>query len=305
MDRTSLTIDRHTPTLPESVWEGLPPAEEQTWATIKNRIILPGSHIDAVVKSSRQPPKKTYQRHITQEYLNSAREALTTGPIGKPLRELLERGITPDEVARYQMQGTAELADRLGPEVAAALSLRLPPNLPKPHEIEGVSIPHFSGDLLLGFCTWVRNNPQVKYAFSAPHRFAFGHDPSQPEVWVVEGVFDAIALARTGRNVLAMGDSQPNYFKMLVASRYPKINLLFDDDLSGSLGCIKAHILLTTMLGRADADIAVWGTTGGLDPERSVVLGRTDFLRLTYREALERLDHWVAYRETNNESIRA
>ena len=73
----------------------------------------------------------------------------------------------------------------------------------------------------------------------------------------MEGVFDAIRMIRDGHNCMALGDSQPNYYKMLMANKFDHVNLLFDNDYSGLLGTAKAHIVLEEMLKRDPNDMSI------------------------------------------------
>ncbi len=297
MISASNTIDRHTPIIPLSIWQGLPPEEERTYTLIKNKILLPASGIKSPISN-----KKTIERTITDEHLRKAEAAIDSSGI-KHLARLHERSLTDDEIRHYKFQDTETLVRKLDDDVVTNLTLRLPNDLPPPHNIDGVSIPVYSRGLFIGFATLVCNNPMVKYAFSIPNRFCFGDNTANNEVYVVEGVFDAIALRRSGLNAMGMGDSQPNYFKMWMASQYQKVNLLFDDDLGGALGCVKAYLILTKMLGKSESDIIIWGLTGGMDPEQAVLAGCMNFTKLSYNEMLEQVKKWHSFERAKRELL--
>jgi len=287
----SNAIDRHTPQIPPSIWQDLTPDQEVTYTALKNKIIIPNCGIPKIVKSKGRGCR-TSERHIKDEHLQEAMDVIS-GNNAKPSNELLEqRGITIEDVEKYNMLDAASLVKKMTPETASALTLKLPPELPKPHEINGIIVPIYSRGLFLGFATWIVNNKYVKYSFSIPNRLCFGDNPSEPEVTIVEGIFDSVAMNRIGINTMAMGDSQPNYFKMWMAAKYGKIKLLFDNDMAGMLGCIKAHLILTQMLRKPCKDIEILSVTGQRDPEQSIAGGQVDFPKLIYKEMISRLQSW-------------
>tara|TARA_R110000868_G_scaffold20153_8_gene85630 strand:- start:4356 stop:5234 length:879 start_codon:yes stop_codon:yes gene_type:complete len=282
-------LDRHTPDIPESIWQGLPPDQENTYTIIKNKIILPYSGIPSI---ARQFNGKTHtsKRTINDQHLSEAHDIINSGKVKQPSDELLsERSISIDEVKKYNMLDTKSLVNLLQDATAAALTLKLPSELPKPHDIDGISIPVYSRGLFLGFATWVTNNTSVKYAFSIPNRTCFADDASKSEVTVVEGIFDAIALNRIETNAMALGDSQPNFFKMLMASKYNLVKLLFDNDLAGTIGCLKAFLILTKMLHKPAKDIIMISATNQRDPEEMINADDTGFLTVDYETMVNRL----------------
>lgn len=295
MDKASFTIDRHTPKIPESLWSGLTPDLERVMTKVKNRLILPSCKIEEVVQwrekcGNKFPPAA--RKEITDDILkrgeNAAKEA--QGKLGDIKSHLARRGVTDKEIERYQICSTAEVVKNLDEEAIDNLSLRIPhkfDDLVSTNEIEGISIPCYFEGNFYGFATRILNEKAVKYTFSVPHRLCFGVDlTKKDEVYIVEGVFDSIAMHYLGYNALGMGDSQPNYFKMLIASRFKKVNLLFDNDYAGFVGAIKAFIILDQMLQKGNVEILV---PNGDEPEKLIRdTGQLSFSKITFEDAVIR-----------------
>ena len=296
MDKASLTIDRHTPAIPESIWCGLSPSREALYTTLKNQTILTAMGLSSTRKRARKVKPDTSPRCLTDEILGEGIGAYrqVAGKLSPDQFDYLRaRGLDESEMVGFC--STEVLVALLPPETVANLTLRLPDKLlgfVETTAITGLTIPYWHGEVFCGFATRVLNHPQVKYAFSVPNRFCFGVDLSRDEVTVVEGLFDAIAVRRLGHNPLGMGDSQPNYFKMLVVSKFQKIRLLFDDDLAGWMGVLKAHAILTKMLGVSEEKIEICEVGGGHDPEQAVRLGRRDFAVVSMAGAKDRVETW-------------
>jgi hypothetical protein len=295
MGNLSNSIDRHTPGIPESVWQGLNPEVEATYTMIKNKIVLPNSRIPLIAKVGRHGAFPASEKRVIKEaHLSEAEEILGSGKVLRPSGELLlKRSLSDETVDKYGMVDTRSLVNHLFEDTSEALTLRLPSVLPGPHDIDGISVPVRSRGVFLGFATWVTNNDYVKYAFSIPNRVCFGDDESLPEVTIVEGLFDAVALSGIGVNTMALGDSQPNYFKMMMASKYDRVRLLFDNDLAGTLGCLKAFLILTQMLYKPVKDIILVSATNQSDPEDIInSSGNTDFPIVDFNTMVNRLDAW-------------
>lgn len=292
MDRASFNIDRHTPVIPPSIWAGLSPEDEDLYTFVKNKVVLPNAGLGPRGKKKRVPADD-HPRVITDDILARARDAYLK----------LKGDLKPHEADYLKQRGhpadlfcsTALLARELGEE-AAALTITLPTKLLKfasSTAVEGVSVAHWHGDLFCGFATRVLDQPAIKYAFSVPNRLCFGVDLEATEhVVVVEGLFDALAMKRLGHNVLGMGDSQPNYFKMMVASKFNRIALLLDDDLAGWMGVQKAVVILTQMLGVDPTRIEIWAVGGGHDPEGAIGLGTKSFPVISLSEAKDNAERW-------------
>lgn len=265
MDFASFSIDRHTPKIPPRLWLGLEPDEERRLTRLKNYVVLPRELPPELVQRSSRARPEPSQRTISQSSLDMALGASkVSGDLEDDIWEYLElRGLSRDEVKLYGICSTEKLTSILPPAVVEELSLYLPDGSP----IIGVSLPVFHLGEFFGFVTRVLNRAAVKYTISVPHRLCYGLKGAD-EVYVVEGVFDAIAVMRFGLNPLGLGDSQPNYYKMLMASGFSKVNLAFDNDYAGLLGSIKAYIILTKMIGMSSERICFLrspsdpGTTG-------------------------------------------
>lgn len=305
MDKASFTIDRHTPIIPNELWYGLTPADEKIYTLFKNRVALPLSPVGVLLKkkSQRSVPLDVLPRVITNEMLAEAHAAIASaGDLEPELRIYLAgRGLTADEIAAYKICSTAKLVAKLALDTVINLTLRLPDKLKKfvpTTEIVGVSIPcYYPTGEFCGFATRVLHPPEVKYAFSMPQRLCFGLELTRPEIYVVEGVFDAIAMRRAGYNAMAMGDSQPNYFKMMLAARFETVNLLFDDDYAGWLGALKAHATLITMLHKPNDQINILAVGGGHDPETALKHGTVALDKVTVEGAITRAKEWREFDE--------
>ena len=141
----SNTIDRHTPQIPPSIWQDLTPDQEATYTALKNKIILPNCGISKIAKSKGRGCR-TSKRHIEDKHLLEAIDTIS-GSNTRPRKELLEqRGITAEDAEKYNMLDTVSLVKKISSETVSALTLVLPPELPKPHEIDGITIPVYSNE---------------------------------------------------------------------------------------------------------------------------------------------------------------
>lgn len=303
MDKAHLTINRHTPIIPESMWCGISPPTARVFTKIKNRHILPNCGIHEITRW-RKVPGNVYSLQptppaleITDKMLVDAERAVIQkyGIFDHTIKEYLEdRKIGPEAVKKFRICSTAELVASLDPDTVTNLSLRVPDKLKQfvtTTEIKGVSFPYYFDNnhkhFFCGFATRIINEPLVKYAFTVPNRLCFGLDRTKDEVYVVEGVFDAIAMIMQGYNALGMGDSQPNFFKMFYTSKFPKINLLFDNDYAGWLGALKAHVVLTDMFDVPEERISILALQNGKDPGAAIqATGKVVFGKTTFSEAL-------------------
>lgn len=298
MDKASFTIDRHTPIIPESHWYGLPPQEEELYTKLKNDVILPIAKLNQPFKFKRKVPKDIIPRTISNAMLAESQMAMLDC-VGKlephHIAYLTNRGFNNEDIFKYQICSTKELVGRLHPDTVSNLTLSLPKKLIKHADstfIDGLSFPCFHLGLFWGFATRILNHPAIKYSFSIPHRLCFGIETNHDEVYVVEGIFDAIAMKRRKFNALGMGDSQPNYFKMMVVAKFNKIRLLFDDDYAGWLGALKAYTILTTMLSVDPSRIDIVGICGGHDPDIAIRNGTFDPRKFTIEETQIKTKAW-------------
>lgn len=273
MDKASLTIDRHTPQIPSSLYLGVHPREERCFTILKNRVILPGCEVNEITRWQTVPgnrrskePRKIITESMLAEAEQVAREF--TGLLHWAEESYLEsRQISLEDAYGYNICSLRVLLEHLSPVTAAALSLTIPDRFESDFNRfhTGISIPFWHQGVFFGFCTRVMDNPIYKYLFSVPNRYCFGVSYYSPEIYMVEGVFDAIRMHQFGYNCMALGDSQPNYYKLSVADQFQHINLLFDNDYSGLLGAVKAHILLTRLFDRDPETISILQLEGGKD----------------------------------------
>lgn len=271
MEAISNTINRHTPIVPESLHFGVSPVDERR----SNRIIrniLWNSNIDEItrwrkVKGLKFPPHE--QLEITEGLLNKA-EKIANDSYRGMTKYLQSRGITDRMIYKYKICSTSKITQHFEQDEIENLGLCLPKRFEKfvkTRVIEGVSIPYYLYNKFCGFATRVTNSDFSKYVFTCPNRMFFGVNFNNPEVYVVEGVFDAISLIERGYNAAALCDSRPNYFKMHVAARFRKINLLFDGDYAGCLGALKSYIILTKLFDVDYNRISILMLPDGSDPE--------------------------------------
>lgn len=138
------------------------------------------------------------------------------------------------------------------------LSLRI---IPDDHIIEdfgyrpvdGVIFKDIRNKQLMGLC--VRNCTtdldfvsRAKYSFTNQDYFLYGVDDvidPEGEVCIVEGVFDAIALRKIGKQAVAIGSSHASSRQLaFIIENYPRTTVCFDNDVYGMAGAIQASLIL-------------------------------------------------------------
>ena len=254
MDRSSFSIDRHTPIIPSTHWDGLLPRYEHD----HNRALR--DYIAEIVIKKPSPNAVQLGPHrpkfITTEMLQEAQDAIDKCRLYKS-SYLESRGV---DVSKHVVCQTSALVDVLPYGTVYQLSLCLSDRYSKIRDIDhidGLSFPVFQNGLFFGFVTRILNSKVVKYCVSVPNRLTYGISSNKGEIYIVEGIFDAIRLIDAGLNAMAIGDSQPNYYKLLVASRFPRVRLMFDSDYAGYIGCFKAYNILTNIFGVTADRIAI------------------------------------------------
>lgn len=114
-------------------------------------------------------------------------------------------------------------------------------------ELAGICIRNVSDDL-----DFVAD---AKFTFSNYGWFLFGYDDynHNDEVVICEGVFDALALRKTGYNAIALGSAYPTAFQLaMLRYKFRKLQVCFDNDFWGWYGayisskCLNCPILLPT-----------------------------------------------------------
>jgi DNA primase len=291
-DPASKTIDRHEPNIPDYIQGEISQATERLQTLIKNRFVLRYCNVGQIKRWIKHTPKisNIAQKTITKELLDVALE-ITNDNIGNLTKTdadyLTNRGITDEEIETYKICSTEKIVKHLTSDQIANLSLKISDKFKDqvPHQnIEGISVPYFHDKDFYGYCTRVLNHDIIKYSITIPHRFCFGLEYSDmKEIYVVEGIFDAIKMKRDNYNCMALGDSQPNYWKMLMVNKFDNVNLLFDGDYSGMLGACKAHIILEEMLHRDLDHLNILLLDSG-DPETS-----DNWVKTTLRDVASKL----------------
>lgn len=122
-----------------------------------------------------------------------------------------------------------------------------------PCKIDGIVFKDTRGGQLFGIC--VRNCStdlnfvsKAKYSFTDHEYFLYGVDDiSDPEdeVYIVEGVFDAIAMRLIGKQAIAIGSSHASSRQLaFIIENYPNTVICFDNDIYGMAGAAEANIVL-------------------------------------------------------------
>lgn len=300
MDEASLTIDRNTPIIPESICFGLSMIEEKLQTKLKNIFILPYCGINEVTRWRKAKGNcwpKIDQRILTDELLAKGEWVVSCsyGVLDDGLWEFAQsRGISKHDVIQHKICSTEKLCELLNEKEIELLCLEVSEKFSgiiKDRKIHGLSFPYWHEGRFCGFCTRVLDKKLCKYAISIPNRFCWGLEYGGDTVYVVEGIFDAIAVKRLGYNAMAMADPQPNYYKMMIANKFKHIYLLLDGDYSGLLGSVKAFVILTQMFNRDPDTITIFWLDGGLDPDIFLKTNSLDFKsKVTFDQAIEILN---------------
>jgi hypothetical protein len=116
----------------------------------------------------------------------------------------------------------------------------------------GPVFPDYRNGKLAGIC--IRNLSaekeyvsDVKYTFSNFGWYIYGYDNYHPEdqVYITEGVFDAIALRAYGHNAIAIGCSNPSPMQLaMLLHKFKNLKICFDNDLAGYVGSLKCSLML-------------------------------------------------------------
>lgn len=299
MDRACLTIDRHTPILPPSVHFGLCPKLEKYYTTLKNKVLLPDCGIKEINRWRRVSGNKwpsVPRKIITEEMLVKGEWAVNCshGILEDHLQKFAyKRGLTPNDIERYKVCSTAKLCELLDESDIINLSLEISEkfkSIIKNRSISGLSFPYWYNGKFMGFCTRIVDNDLCKYSISIPHRFCWGLESGGDEVYIVEGIFDAIAIRRLGYNVMAMADSQPNFYKLRIANDFNHVFIMLDGDYSGLLGAVKAYYLLTKMFDRDPRSISILWLENHKDPSEALSDGDFAVSKITYSQAIDILE---------------
>ena len=140
----------------------------------------------------------------------------------------------------------------------------------------GPVFPDYRNGKLAGIC--IRNLStekdyvsDVKYAFSNFGWYIYGYDNYNPEdqVYITEGVFDAIALRAYGHNAIAIGCSNPSPMQLaMLLYKFKNLKICFDNDLAGYIGSFKSSLMLNipihTTIGYKDI-AQCWETEAKLE----------------------------------------
>lgn len=272
MDFASRTIDRHEPIIPDYIQGEISLKREMLMTKIKNNFALRYCNVGQIKRWVKRynPIVDPFQKVISRELLDRALEALLGGKLlPEHFNYLVGRGLSEADISRFGFVSTSSLVGQLSEADVTNLSLRISDKFTSVADktINGVSVPYFLRGDLFGFCTRVIGCDLLKYSISIPQRFCFGLDAARSDyVVVVEGMFDAIPLISGGFHCMALGDSQPNYWKMLQASKFDTVYLLFDNDYSGKLGAAKSHVILNEMLGISADRLHLIVPDDGIDP---------------------------------------
>lgn len=116
----------------------------------------------------------------------------------------------------------------------------------------GPVFPDYRNSKLAGIC--IRNLSQdleyvsdVKYTFSNFGWYLYGFDDydSEDEVFIVEGVFDAISMRSAGYKAIAVGSSCPSPMQLsMLYYKYKHLRLCLDNDMAGCVGAYKIKSII-------------------------------------------------------------
>jgi len=261
MDVANRTINRHNPDIPPSMYFGMTPEYERRYNKIyRSTLELCG------VKKFIAKKRNVYARDDSK--LSITQEILDVAKIVDPKLDdisidyLANRGVSLGIANKYRICSTSILTSLLPNDAVENLSLCIPRRFDDyidDRSSDGISVPYYFRGIFCGFLTRFIGSKSsfVKYAFTCPSRVLFGVDWNVDEVFVVEGLFDAIAMSEFGYNATALCDSQPCYFKLYWISKFEKINLLFDNDYAGYLGALKSYIALINLFDIDDSRINI------------------------------------------------
>lgn len=111
----------------------------------------------------------------------------------------------------------------------------------------------------------------VKFTFSNFGWFLFGFDDYNADdvVYIVEGIFDVIALRAYGYNAIAIGCSTPSPMQLaMLLFKFKNFYLCLDNDLAGCIGALRCKLMLNIKIFTIAEfkDIAqCWETNGKLE----------------------------------------
>lgn len=118
--------------------------------------------------------------------------------------------------------------------------------------IIGPVFPDYRDGLLAGIC--IRNISDdinyvsdIKYTFSNYGWYLYGYDSCDnvDEVFIVEGVFDAIAMNNYGYKAIALGCSNPSPMQLaMLLYKYKNLKICLDNDLAGYIGAYNIKTML-------------------------------------------------------------
>ncbi len=83
LEQANLTIDRHTPTIPESIWFGVTPSEEALQTRIKNTYVVPSLDLPKFEARKLDFPK--HKALIREKDLDEAEALLDDFPVTNQL----------------------------------------------------------------------------------------------------------------------------------------------------------------------------------------------------------------------------
>lgn len=126
-------------------------------------------------------------------------------------------------------------------------------------ELAGICIRNVSSDL-----EFVKD---AKYTFSNFGWFLFGYDlyESNDDVFLTEGVFDALALRHHGYKAISVGSCMPHPFQLAcLLYKYKNLSVCFDNDVHGYIGAyLVSELLRAPVYLPKLKDLAEHHETGG------------------------------------------
>jgi hypothetical protein len=166
--------------------------------------------------------------------------------------------------------------------------------------VEGPCFCDYRNGNLVGIC--VRNTSTdlvwaaaAKFSISNYGLFLFGYDDYSPddEIYVVEGVFDALVMRRFGYNAIGLASAFPSAFQLAcLVRKFKNLRICLDNDLHGWCGSYMVNQILGWPIFMTEfKDAGSYASEGGLELRQFDVGAVWDMIGIAtpaFNEALKR-----------------
>lgn len=204
---------------------------------------------DPWFKDKKADFNELYEKYLEERYAPKSKEIreitgiLLHNELSNQNKEsLLKRGLTEEEIKKYHISSVSKLDESIKQKINAKVNI-FTRTLAKTNEyLDGVIFPCIYDAEI--FNVIIRNLdektiPYIKFSNCCPPAVFFNiyHLYHEQEVYLCEGVFDAIALERLGYNAVAFSAGCP-YLEQLalllsICKGQVKLKLMFDNDSVG------------------------------------------------------------------------